>query len=270
LVFDAGPKVGERSDAGQRVVLPLLVGLGVTHLDELIISHRDTDHVGGAASVVSVLPVVLLHSSLEDEHPLRQTMVNGQLLRHVRCEAGQQWQWDGVEFTVLHPSAQDYQQRATLSPNALSCAVRIQSQALPGREPASVFLAGDIEAEQEAAVLARAQASGGGLAALRTTVLIVPHHGSKTSSTDAFLRALHPMQAVIQVGRRNRYGHPSPEVVARYDALGVARVASPACGAFLWDSSETPHLDEPALKLDPTEHLRLGQCWRQHTRHYWD
>lgn len=261
LVFDTGPKVGDRSDAGLRVVLPLLVALDVRRLDELIISHRDTDHVGGAASLVAAMPVTLLHSSLEDEHPLRQTMVGGQLLRHVRCEAGQQWQWDGVEFTVLHPDARDYAQRATLSPNALSCAVRIQAQALPGRAPASALLAGDIETAQEAAVLARAQASGG-LAALRTTVLIAPHHGSKTSSTEPFLRALQPVQTVIQVGRRNRYGHPSREVIERYDAMGLPYVASPACGAWWWDSSEAPHPEGKAL--------RLGQCWRQQRRRYWD
>ncbi|MBC7702243.1 DNA internalization-related competence protein ComEC/Rec2 [Aquabacterium sp.] len=270
LVFDAGPKVGDQSDAGQRVVVPLLVALGVTQLDELIISHRDADHVGGAASIVREVPVTLLRSSLEDEHPLRQTMVGGEPLRHRRCEAGQHWQWDGVDFTVVHPRAEDYARRADLSPNALSCAVRIQAKTLPGREAASVFLAGDIEAQQEADVVARAQALGEQVAGLRSTVLVVPHHGSKTSSTDAFLQAVGPTQAVIQVGRRNGYGHPSPEVVARYDELGVARVATPACGAFLWNSSEAPLAQPQALKRDPAQRLRLGECWRQRSRHYWD
>lgn len=272
LVFDAGPKVGERSDAGQRVVVPLLVAMGVTRLDELLISHSDTDHVGGAASIVQTLPVTLLHSSLDEAHPLRQAVVvGGHRLNHTRCQAGQQWQWDGVEFTVLHPSAQDYERRDELSPNALSCALRIQAKALPGREPVSALLAGDIETLQEAAVLQRAQAAQGGAGSLRSTVLVVPHHGSKTSSTLPFLQAVQPRQAVIQVARRNRYGHPSPEVIERYDALGIARVASPACGAFTWDSGEaTPTDQDQALKLDPAQHLRLGQCWRQQARHYWD
>ena len=271
LVFDAGPKVGDQSDAGQRVVVPLLVALGVTQLDELIISHRDADHVGGAASVVREVPVKLLRSSLEDEHPLRQAMVDGEPLRHRRCEAGQHWQWDGVDFTVLHPRAEDYERRADLSPNALSCAVRIQAKALPGREAASVLLAGDIETQEEADVVARARSSGDESAAsLRSTVLVVPHHGSKTSSTETFLQAVRPMQAVIQVGRRNGYGHPSPEVVARYDELGLSRVATPACGAFLWSSSEAPLAQPQALKLDTAQHLRLGECWRQRSRHYWD
>ena len=270
LVFDTGPKVGDQSDAGQRVVVPLLVALGITRLDELMISHRDADHVGGAASVVREVPVTLLHSSLEDEHPLRQTMVDGEPLRHLRCEAGQHWQWDGVDFTVVHPRAEDYLRRAELSPNALSCAVRIQAKAMPGREAASVFLAGDIEAQEESDVVARAMASGDQAARLRSTVLVVPHHGSKTSSTDVFLQAVRPTQAVIQVGRRNGYGHPSPQVLARYDKLGVPRVATPACGAFLWNSGEAPLAQAQSLKLDPAQRLRVGECWRQRSRHYWD
>lgn len=268
MVFDTGPKVGDQSDAGQRVIVPLLVTLGVSHLDRLVISHRDTDHVGGAASVVREVPVALLHSSLEDEHPLRQTLVQGQPLPHLRCEAGQQWQWDGVAFTVLHPSAADYEHPA--EPNAMSCVVRVQAQSLPGREPASVFLAGDIEAQQEADVLARAAASGRGVDSVRSTVLIVPHHGSKTSSTAPLLKAMHPAQAVIQVGRRNGYGHPSPSVLARYDAMGIARVATPACGAFVWDSGDAAGPQEQALAIDPEQHLRRGQCWRQRRTHYWD
>ncbi|RYH00392.1 MAG: DNA internalization-related competence protein ComEC/Rec2 [Alphaproteobacteria bacterium] len=272
MVFDAGPKIGDQSDAGQRVVVPLLVALGVPRLDRLVISHRDADHVGGAASLVREVPVVLLHSSLEDAHPLRQTPAGagGQPLKHLRCEAGQHWQWDGVDFTVVHPSAEDYARREQLSPNALSCAIRVQAVALPGREAASVFLAGDIETRQEADVVGRARASEAGTASLQSTVLVVPHHGSKTSSTPAFLRAVSPIQAVIQVGRRNGYGHPSPQVVARYDALDVARVNTPACGAFLWDSSEAPLTAPQPLALDAQQRLRLGQCWRQQARHYWE
>ena len=270
LVFDAGPKVGDRSDAGQRVVVPLLGALGVARLDRLIISHRDTDHVGGAASIVAEVPVALLQSSLEDEHPLRQTLVAGQTLPHLRCEAGQHWQWDGVDFTVLHPSAQDYERRASLLPNALSCAVRIQAKAMPGQPAASAFLAADVEAEQEAAILSRARLSSQNSGALNTQLLVVPHHGSDTSSTEPFLKALQPIQAVIQVGRRNSYGHPSPDVLARYDMLSVARVATPACGAFVWNSGEPPLGEVQALRLDPSQHLRLGHCWRQASRHYWD
>jgi competence protein ComEC len=202
---------------------------------------------------------------------LRQTPVNGQALRHLRCEAGQRWQWDGVDFTVLHPTARDYERRDQLSPNALSCAVRVQAKALQGREPASVFLAGDIETRQEFDVLARAESSEAGLTSLQSTVLVVPHHGSKTSSTAPFLQAVNPTQAVIQVGRRNGYGHPSPQVVARYDELGIARVATPACGAFLWNSGEARLASPPEeLALDPRQRLLLGQCWRQQATHYWE
>lgn len=270
MVFDTGPKTGDQGDAGQRFVVPLLVAMGVQRLDRLVISHRDADHVGGAASVVQEVPVDLLHSSLEDEHPLRQTMVSGRQLPHLRCEAGQRWQWDGVDFTVLHPSPKDYERRARLSPNALSCVVRVQATPSSGREAASVLLAGDIESPQEAEMLRRARASEGGLASLQSTVLIVPHHGSKTSSTQPFLQAVSPVQSVMQVGRRNGYGHPSPPVLARYDELDMARVATPACGAFVWDSGDASWSQPQALATDATQRLRLGQCWRQRATHYWD
>ncbi|MDE2400337.1 MAG: DNA internalization-related competence protein ComEC/Rec2 [Burkholderiales bacterium] len=274
LLFDAGPKVGERSDAGQRVLLPMLASLGVTHLDELLISHRDTDHVGGAASVVDAVPVMQLRSSLEDEHRLRQKAPGGLVLRHVRCETGQRWQWDGVVFDVLNPSAEDYERRDDLSSNALSCVLRIQAQARSGHEAGSALLAADMEAAQEAATLDRAQSVVTGPALLRSTVLVAPHHGSKTSSSEGFLLAVQPVQTVIQVGRRNRYGHPSPEVMARYDGLSLARVATPACGAFLWNSAEVLPVSRPTptstMAGDVTQHLRLGECWRQRAGHYWD
>lgn len=270
LLFDAGPKGLDASDAGQRVVVPVLQTLGIKRLDELIISHGDADHVGGAASVVAAIPVALLRSSLEDEHPLRQTMALGRMRPQVRCEAGQQWVWDGVMFTVLHPTAIDYARRDVLPSNALSCVLKVQ--AAPGREQvqgASVLLSGDAEAAQEAAMVDRARATAAGLASLQSTVLIVPHHGSSTSSTAAFLAAVQPDQAVMQVGRRNPYGHPSAQVVARYDELGIARVASPACGAFIWDSASPVPASTQPLSGDARQQLQRGQCWRQRVSHYW-
>ncbi len=216
------------------------------------------------------IPVAALRSSLEDGHPLRQNTARGHLLPHVRCEAGQQWMWDGVTFTVLHPTAIDYARRDVLSANALSCVLKVQVAS--GREHAqgaSVLLSGDAEAAQEAAMVERARGTAAGLVGLHSTVLIVPHHGSSTSSTAVFLAAVQPDQAVMQVGLHNRYGHPSPEVVERYDALGVARVASPVCGAFLWDSASPVLSSASSLAGDARQHLQRGQCWRQQALHYW-
>jgi competence protein ComEC len=220
LLFDAGPRYSLESDAGNRVLVPLLRALDV-RLDTLVLSHRDTDHVGGAPAVLALYPEAALLSSLEPQHPLH-------LLRaSQRCEAGQTWGWDGVHFEVLHPRAQDYDQPA--KSNAMSCVLRIAG--LDG----SALLTGDIEAAQEARLLQSAYDG----TVLKADWLLVPHHGSKTSSTSAFVTAVAPNMAMVQSGYRNRFGHPAAPVLERYAQADVAVVDSPHCGAALW-SSEKP------------------------------
>ncbi|MFO1270300.1 MAG: DNA internalization-related competence protein ComEC/Rec2 [Rubrivivax sp.] len=212
LVYDTGPQYSPEADAGQRVLLPLLRTRGETRVDLLMLSHRDSDHVGGAASLLAAAPVAALSSSLEPQHPLRARPVS-----HQRCLAGQAWDWDGVHFEVLHPTEADY--ATATKPNALSCVLRIA-----GRET-SLLLTGDIEAPQEAALLARG-------APVASDVLLVPHHGSRTSSTPAFLDAVAPRTAVVQAAYRSRFGHPAPDVVARYEERGIEVVRSDRCGAW--------------------------------------
>jgi len=234
LVFDAGPQYSRESDAGQRVLLPLLRARGESRIDRLLLSHRDLDHVGGASAMLNAMSVDDLLSSLEPDHPLLARA------RHVtRCQAGQSWDWDGVHFEVLRPRADDYER--TLKPNAMSCVLRVSGG---GR---SALLTGDIEKEQEAALVAAAPE------ALRSDVLIAPHHGSKTSSTGAFLEAVQPTVAVFQAGYRNRFGHPAAEVLVRYLERGIRIDATPECGAWLWPAGA------------PTE----GVCYREKARRYW-
>jgi competence protein ComEC len=235
LVYDTGPQYSRDSDAGQRVVLPVLRALGVTRLDRLMLSHRDSDHVGGARTLLAALPVDELSSSLEAEHALLELAA-----RPTRCAAGQSWTWDGVRFDVVWPRADDYERAARLKPNALSCVVRVAGG---GR---SALLTGDIERDQEAALVA---AHG---SALRSDVMVAPHHGSRTSSTAAFLDAVAPATAVFQAGYRSRFGHPAPDVLERYRERGIAIVASPACGAWRW----LPAGGE-------------GVCQRDAVRRYW-
>jgi len=197
-----------------------------------VLSHRDIDHVGGARAVIGSLPVDALASSLEPAHPLLALAP-----RSARCEAGQRWTWDGVDFAVLRPAAAEYERG--LKPNAMSCVIRVA-----GRER-SVLLTGDVERDQEALLVAE---HGGGL---KSDVLIVPHHGSKTSSSAAFLDAVRPAVAVVQAGYRNRFGHPAEEVLARYRERGIAVVASPACGAWRWPADAA------------------ATCERERARRYW-
>lgn len=232
LLYDAGPRYSAESDAGHRVLVPLLAQMG-ERLDVLMLSHRDSDHTGGAAAVLAMQQQAALWSSLEDAHPLHRLRPGWR-----RCQAGQSWVWDGVHFEIIHPPAPE-RRSASLRPNELSCVLRIASA------QGSALLAGDIEAPQE---LALVQA---GLAPV--DVLLVPHHGSKTSSSLPFLQALAPQIALVQAGYRNRFGHPAPEVVARYRALGTALVDSARCGAARWRSQDPGRV----------------QCERAERQRYW-
>lgn len=232
LVYDTGPQYSPEADAGQRVLLPLLRHRGETRIDRLVLSHRDTDHVGGAATLLRALPVGDLRSSLDAAHPLR-----GAGVPHAPCVAGDAWTWDGVRFEFLHPTPDDLAFAA--KPNFVSCVLRVSGV------QGSVLLTGDIEAPQEAALLARG-------AAVRSEVLLVPHHGSRTSSTAAFVAAVAPRTALVQAAYRSRFGHPAPDVVARYEAQGVAVLRSDRCGAWTWPADGGG-----------------GRCERDRVRRYW-
>jgi len=235
LIFDAGPQYSRESDAGQRVLLPLLRARGEARIDRLVLSHRDLDHVGGARALLGGLPVADLLASLEPDHPLLVLAAG----RTTRCEAGQSWDWDGVRFEVLRPLADDYAR--ALKSNAMSCVLRV------GTAERSVLLTGDIEREQEAQLVAALGER------LRSDVLIVPHHGSRTSSTAAFLDAVRPRIAVFQAGYRNRFGHPAPDVLERYRERDIRILVSPGCGAWIWKAA------------GPKE----GVCQRDAVRRYW-
>lgn len=232
LLYDTGPRFSGDSDAGSRVLVPLLRALG-ERLDILMLSHRDLDHIGGAPAVLAMQPQAKLLSSLEDRHALQAVR------RSTRCTAGQRWDWDGVHFEVLHPAAADYD--APARSNAMSCVLRISS----GSQTA--LLAGDIEAAQELRLVASDAAR------LKADVLLVPHHGSKTSSSAIFLDAVQPKLALVQAGYRSRFGHPAPPVVARYRERGIQIVRSDQCGAALWKSQQPAEI----------------RCQRQAEAHYW-
>ena len=251
LLYDTGPQYSRDSDAGVRVLLPLLRARGENELQLLMLSHRDADHVGGAASLLAGLPVRALSSSLESSHALlAQAASKG--VPHTPCSAGQHWQWDGVRFDVLHPQPADLAlgESRSLKPNALSCVLRVSAAAQAGAQERSVLLTGDIEAVQEAALVA----AHAGTTALRSQLLLVPHHGSRTSSTAAFLDAVQPRLAVVQAAYRSRFGHPAPDVLARYETRGITVLRSDRCGALSWSSAAASS---------------ASQCQREADRRYW-
>ena len=235
LLFDTGASFGH-SDNGNRVIVPFLRGEGIRQLDAMIVSHADSDHSGGALSVMDAIPVNKLISSLENDHPVHQASKNGH-----QCYAGQSWQWDDVSFEMLHPLTEDYN-NLNRNTNAASCVLKITS------DYGSILLPADIGRKEENILLARDRDT------LSSTVLIAPHHGSNTSSTTAFIQQVNPELTIFTAGYRSRYGHPREEVVERYQTLGYQTLRSDYDGAIL---------------LRFTAEGLLFERWRVSHRHYW-
>ncbi|ATP43897.1 DNA internalization-related competence protein ComEC/Rec2 [Pseudomonas putida] len=190
LLYDAGPAKGEY-DAGARVVLPTLRKLGVSHLDAMLISHAHADHAGGAPAIAQGMPVtrVLGGEGLEG-------------LGLQPCVTGEQWEWDGVRFSLWHWAEGQ-------SSNDRSCVLLVEAQG------ERLLLAGDLEAAAERAWLASTETA-------RIDWLQAPHHGSRSSSTEAFIRATAPRGVLISRGRNNGFGHPHAQVLERYRRHGLA------------------------------------------------
>lgn len=202
LLYDAGPRSGA-VDLGARVVLPSLKRLGVDALDMMLLSHADADHAGGAAAVARGLPIKRVVGGETEGLPA--------LLDTQPCISGEQWAWDGVSFELWQwPDAVDG--------NPKSCVLHIQANG------ERLLLTGDIDRAAEQAFLASTLA-------VPTDWLQAPHHGSRSSSSWPFLQRLAPKSVLISRGRGNAFGHPHPQVVERYQALGTQVYDSAEQGA---------------------------------------
>ncbi|MFB9167482.1 DNA internalization-related competence protein ComEC/Rec2 [Chromobacterium piscinae] len=199
LLFDTGA-----GEAG-RVVLPQLRGLGVDRLDALLLSHHDSDHDGAAAGVRAALPVGRVLAGQPESAP-----------GAAGCAQGQGWEWDGVRFDMLGPPPG---WRAD-EDNARSCVLRVATR----RQ--ALLLSGDAPARMEEALAAQP-----GLR-LASSVLIAGHHGSRTASSEAWLAAASPRLAVVSAGHLNRYRHPHPLVLERFQRAGAAVLRTDLDGAL--------------------------------------
>jgi competence protein ComEC len=245
LLYDAGPRYNDDADAGGRVIAPYLRAAGVARLDAIVISHQDSDHSGGARTLLQTVPVDWVASSLPYDNPIvaLRSGEGADPLAHVRCEQGQTWTWDGVRFTVLQPTPMHYR-NPTPKANDLSCVVRIDSAY------GSALLTGDLEARGEAELVRQN-------APLAADVLVVPHHGSRTSSTVEFIAAVAPDVAIFTPGYRNRFGHPRPDVVERYALWGSALYRTDYDGAVMFRFA-------PGFSREPrVERLASRRYWRE-------
>ncbi len=228
LVYDTGAKFSSTSDSGQSVILPFLRNQAIDKINTLVISHGDNDHIGGVDSLLSSTTTEQLFTSVP------------QLLGRyspTQCKAGQSWSWDSVVFTLLSPPADHF-----LSENDNSCVLQIQTQ------QRTILLTGDIESEAESSLVETYKNK------LKADILIAPHHGSQTSSTSTFLKAVKPNLVLIPAGYRNQFGHPHAEVLQRYKDLHVN-----------WFNSA----DDGAIQLNVGQDVKI-ESWRAAEGRYWN
>jgi competence protein ComEC len=256
LLYDAGPIHGKNNDAGEQMLLPYFRGEGITVIDRLVISHSDSDHVGGITSLLKGLNIKSFIGSLPLHNPALKKIRAANIFS-LPCRYGQYWQWDEVEFRIWHPSeittfgASEYRGK----PNEMSCVLEVRNART------SFWLTGDIEKQAEAAIVSRFKQPEFvgfdlGTLANRALIFMAPHHGSKTSSSLELLRLLSPDAAFAQNGYRNRYGHPHPLVSARYQVLGIPLTNTPSTGMQTWVSRRTK------LEIDWMRH-KVRRLWHE-------
>ena len=228
LLYDTGPIQGKKDDAGQRIILPYLRGRGIYHIDRMVISHSDSDHVGGAATLLKHIQFDSMMGSLPNSNPLLLNL-RARKIPSIPCSFGQRWKWDGVEFVIWHPhEGTIFLSQYFGKPNEMSCVLEVRNQ------KGSLWLTGDVEKQGEALIAERLDEHMLQEIGSRELIFMAPHHGSKTSSSLALLKRLEPSKAFAQNGYRNRYGHPHPSVMARYQALEIPFYQTSQTGAQTW------------------------------------
>ncbi|MFC3609080.1 DNA internalization-related competence protein ComEC/Rec2 [Stutzerimonas tarimensis] len=192
LLYDAGPRFGD-FDTGERVVVPSLQALGIKRLDLMLLSHADLDHAGGAPAIMRAFGPLRTVSGEPERLPVA--------LQAETCEAGESWAWDGVRLTLWRASA-------PVSSNQTSCVLIVEA----GGE--RLLLTGDIDRQIEAELIASGVTLG-------ARWLLLPHHGSRSSSSAAFLDGVGAAFGLVSRGRHNNFGHPHPDVLARARDAGM-------------------------------------------------
>lgn len=234
LLYDVGPEYGNNADAGQRVIAPFLISQHIKNIDKVIISHGDLDHRGGLKGLAN-----WSLGEIFSGEPMRLPLPS-QL-----CEDTQVWEWDGVKFAILSPAPDPRGAGAVVKKrNDHSCVLKVWT---PHH---SILLTGDIERSAERKLLESAPQL------LRSDILVVPHHGSLSSSSDEFVRQVSPQYALYPVGLGNHYGFPKSQILQRYAAQGSQNLNVSQTGALIFHLTIDDKLFPPL-------------CWRDLSKHYW-
>lgn len=226
MLVDAGGIAANSSfDVGDRVVGPVLRSAGVRRLGTAVLTHGDADHVGGASAVLAefrpwdVWEGTPVPSSAALRSLRGSAAASG--ARWTRVQAADETTIDGVTVVVHHPELPDWERQRVRNDDSIVIELAWRD--------VSLVLTGDIGADTERRIAVRFRPAG-----LR--VLKVAHHGSASSSSETFLRALRPRLAVVSVGRSNTFGHPAPAVVRRYESIGAELLRTDRDGAITIDT----------------------------------
>lgn len=216
MIFDSGAKFSDKMDAGSSVIIPYLRSQGIKRLDQLVISHGDNDHIGGAQALLNYYKETDLVGQDIDELVLANKSDNNKQ----NCFAGLQWLWDEVNFEFISPEKKTLPSIQSPSRNNGSCVLRVSSQY------GSVLFTGDIEKKVENRLLNKYGSQ------LATDILMVPHHGSNTSSSHAFINVIDPKYSLISVGYKNKYKLPGKRAMARLKTLNSELIQTDKNGAI--------------------------------------
>ncbi|MCY4584914.1 MAG: MBL fold metallo-hydrolase, partial [Bryobacterales bacterium] len=227
LLYDAGAVYRSGFDTGREIVLPAMRANSWETLDRVVVSHADNDHAGGIPAVLESFPDAQVLMGPDVELP------GGEI-----CRTGQAWTWDEVRFEVLHPDPAIHRRG-----NDSSCVLKITTWA------GSLLLTGDVEAAGERALMAHAES-------LASDIVVVPHHGSATSSSTALVSATAADHALVSAGYLNHWGFPKPQVAQRWQDAGAVMATTGDAGAV-------------RVILEPGKPVQVqGQRARQ--RRYWN
>jgi len=227
LVYDTGPAYQSGFSAAQAVLLPYLQQRDIRHIDTLVISHADNDHIGGFPVLRDAFPIAQLLSSRVDKVAGAQS-----------CEAGQYWQVANIRFSIISPDTHTPQ-----GSNNRSCVLKVSNGHV------TALITGDIERPVERYLLDQQTD-------LKADIMLVPHQGSKTSSSETFIDAVNPKLAMLAAGYRNHYGHPHKTVRERYLARSIEMYSTIESGSIL--------LNIKGNKWNVVSHrTKVGGFWRR-------
>lgn len=212
LLYDAGNRVNESFDLGEMVVVPYFKRRALSTIDVVVISHDDRDHMGGLGAVMGSLQVKTLYGN-------RLGLV--ETYQNKLCESGDSWQWDGVTFEFIHPEV-----HWQGNDNNRSCVLKVSTSGH------SVLLTGDIQRKAEQHLLRLNDVSLAENPLLEADIVLMPHHGSNSSSQKRFIKAVNPKWAIASAGYRSRFKHPDRRVITRYEQHGVTILNTAESGAI--------------------------------------